>query len=451
MMTRHQVGAAVLRSLLAPRLHPPCSNRSYYYHNRNVLGSKKLWHRGIRRNKNSYYEGTVFVSDISDATGELGPSEKWVGSYETYKKAVKKTEREARIRDRGDMEHVPVTLDNVVEDRLSILVVSPLFEHKSNTERLKMIYECLLGEFYDPARVRNEISAAGDELMPKNRKWKKYGVVGTNVLQLPQFRFIDAVCRGHVSTDVKELPVLFAVEAKTPSQWRPDVYEPSLSDRFGQSHDGQTSIGVSGNASVPNREIASMLIASTKSPVQAGKDRKGGREKRRFSHFYHDMPANTKSLMNVLHQRQSQLIYKTGEKAITAGGASVTGRGATGMDNAVGQDRLTAKEISGTETGPETNGVAATKGTVGHVGGKKKSPPSPSATGLASLEKLFDSGAVAIKQDQKFDKMLRRQKRVAISLQRIYRLRAGTIALRSLLRDHRKATDISRVFRVSPL
>lgn len=56
---------------------------------------------------------------------------------------------------------------------------------------------------------------------------------GSNMIQLMPFRFI-----------LTDSPITFIIYTKSPSEWRPELYIPPVSERFGKSHIGMTSGGV---------------------------------------------------------------------------------------------------------------------------------------------------------------------------------------------------------------
>ena len=115
-------------------------------------------------------------------------------------------------------------------------VVSEVFRHMANTDRIALVYTELLRCLGTNPRVsqkgttgshpNTDIGATSVASSPPVRhKFKLASTYGSHVYKLPLFRYICS-----------DSPLTLIIEALTPSQWKPDVYPPPLSERCGEAH-----------------------------------------------------------------------------------------------------------------------------------------------------------------------------------------------------------------------
>lgn len=138
--------------------------------------------------------------------------------------AFKKSESACKERD----SNIPIAKGyKHLETHFRIRVVSKVFTHMSQSDRISLVYTELLR-----LAGRNPIHHVANDTIPTTvadvnfrPQFKLTSTYGKNVFKLPIFRFIDT-----------DNPLTLIIEALTPSQWKPEMYPAPLSERCGDAH-----------------------------------------------------------------------------------------------------------------------------------------------------------------------------------------------------------------------
>ena len=101
--------------------------------------------------------------------------------------------------------------DEVLASHFRVMVVSKAFHGLSYIERSALVFEALAPKF-------------GGTDPPSNGdlRQRKFSYLGAQVRSLPIWRHLG------------ELESNLLLDMRTPSQWRPEYYEPSESERYGK-------------------------------------------------------------------------------------------------------------------------------------------------------------------------------------------------------------------------
>lgn len=284
----HQNILDVLSSskILQP-IHVDIRNESYWYNMRRKLGPKKHAALMVKQNANNLqWESSIFKMKLRDEDMEVVPKKVLTGSFKTKWQAFKgaeaatkeRDENPARIKRMADI----IKTERIASTHFKILVVSEKFHHMNYLERISLVYQELLR------------SSMGCNVLPTNcvssiimdnkhcntpaksglalgrcapTRMKISSTYGTNVCSLELFRFIAITCSDHGinnsssngkgtlnttngfnattvvnSTSHKQISSFsgdglhLLIDARTPSQWRSDIYTAPLSERLGTAH-----------------------------------------------------------------------------------------------------------------------------------------------------------------------------------------------------------------------
>jgi stress-induced morphogen len=384
-------------------LHLEVLNTSFYYANRNALGIKPFWYRGVEKNKNSHWwDANLFFTGLNEKQ-ELVPKRVFLGSFKTEAQAVKKVAQSALERDAEDPESFRKEAaeqkgkkkkkrkkQTFLNTHYRVVVVSNKFRLLNALERCELVYNCLM-EHYTSSRAA---AAAGieDGGTTSQLSWKGFTYLGPNVVRLPHFNFLNHEAK-------------FALTCLTPAQWNPKLYGSSLTDRFGPSHVSARALGNHSKTRVPAALVKSLedqqsdppaeYTKKQKLPVTAAQavkqyyeilNSKGGGM---FSHFYHGLTEDMQKVVKAEHISQLKR---------------------------VGQD--------------------------GYSSAKKKK-----LNNFEALEKMFKVEEIIEPGAQQFSRAKQVQKRSAQMVQRALRSRLHQRTLKFIHRRHKCALHIERAYR----
>ena len=115
----------------------------------------------------------------------------------------------------------------------------------------------------------------GLENIPEDIQYhKNYQTLGKSVRNLPVFKFLTHT---------------YLVDARTPGQWAPYEYQATLTDRFGESHLGITTLGITDNSCTTTTTLQRILDEGS-----LEKDMHKAAEGSVFAHFYHGLSKEIK-------------------------------------------------------------------------------------------------------------------------------------------------------------
>ena len=200
-------------------------NESYWYHQRSLLGPKRHNSILLTQNQSTYqWEANIYKYRADKETGDMKPLKTFVSSHKTKISAMKHGEAACKERDANPCEKMPigsVEISKIKSTHFKLLVVSSKFYRLSNFERLSMIWEALIediGETIDTSPQAGLGKCAPTRI-------KMGSVFGRHMAALEPFRLI-----------LPSQPLWLLVEARTPSEWRADLYLPQTSERYGKTH-----------------------------------------------------------------------------------------------------------------------------------------------------------------------------------------------------------------------
>jgi len=226
-------------------LHVDVRNDSYWYNMRARMGPKKHAALIVKHNDHiQRWESFIFKMKLREEDMEMAPKKSLVGNHKTKWAAYKAAEAAARERDANPAKNKKLAdilhPDKILSTHFRILVVSEKFHQMSLIERHSLVYQELTRAMgfnivpdTDPLCIHNESQPS------KPVDWKaglgrcaptklKFATVfGPAVCALDVFRFL--LPQDHT-------PLHLMVDTRTPSQWRPDLYKPALSERLGTGH-----------------------------------------------------------------------------------------------------------------------------------------------------------------------------------------------------------------------
>jgi stress-induced morphogen len=233
-------------------LHCQITNLSYFYRSRAELTSKKQLAFVIQQNSQHLrYDSSLYVMKVDQQDGNLKPMKKFLSSHSTRWGAYRHIEMKMKERDGNPFQTNSKTRGNrhgsnhssvsgsrgfvgevnpndILSTHYRIQLVSEVFSDLNIYERLNLVYEVLTqegyGKQYGPLYTSLGPQAGHESL--DSCHLKHFSYVGKHVRNLPIFTFPN--------TDVNPLNLM--IEPMTPSQWRPQLYSPPLSERYGKSH-----------------------------------------------------------------------------------------------------------------------------------------------------------------------------------------------------------------------
>jgi stress-induced morphogen len=232
----------------SPRIKPifvNVVNLSYWYKMRKTLGGRKHLAMIAQQNKsNLRYESFMFVIKPREEDGVLAPHKKFLLSHNSKLAAYRHSEKCIKERDSNPALNKEVgrfmNPDDILSTHFRLIVVSEVFYRLNYVDRVAIVYSELvqaLGAAPKPGNVGNPPGSGF--CPPSNMKLGSF--FGENMCNLPMFRAITT-----------EKPLTLIIEAYTPSQWKPQVYPPPLTERYSQTHGGLNAVEV--EAAVKNKE-----------------------------------------------------------------------------------------------------------------------------------------------------------------------------------------------------
>eukprot|EP01038_Epipyxis_sp_PR26KG_P013030 gene13030-17462_t len=275
-------------------------NLSYWYKMRKLLSAKK--HNAVITKYNTSsvkWEAYIYKYKLRESDMEMAPKKTLVGEYKSKWLAYKHGELALKERDENPVENKKiksssiVNTEKILSTHFKILIVSEKFQGLSYVERLKLVYEELLikiGTTIKPYSTNTDEINASDQKYDisnislsslnnkppsssgKNRltsqssltslsskqsrttsissinqtkrlnlvdcaptNFKIGSIFGKNMCELELFRFLPSM---------NEVSMELMIDARTPSQWKPAIYAPLLSERIGKAHIGLSSLEI---------------------------------------------------------------------------------------------------------------------------------------------------------------------------------------------------------------
>ena len=169
------------------------------------------------------------------------PQKHFLSTHKSRWSAYKHCERACAERD-GNPGELKEKVDRIAPSQIlsthfKILVVSNEFYRLNTQERMELVYEELLDLLGEHLQIPEQMDVEGNIVrtynsitLPSQMKFSSY--FGPSVRKLQIFRFL-----------LYENCTLI-IEAKTPSQWRPQKYAAPNSERYGSSHLNIKSISI---------------------------------------------------------------------------------------------------------------------------------------------------------------------------------------------------------------
>jgi hypothetical protein len=209
-------------------------NESYWYYMRRRLNPKRHSYLQVKYNaSNLKHEAFIYDLKRREEDLEIVPKKVLVGSASSKWQAYKMGEEAMKERDKNrpiipDEQLLDPAFRNINKrDLLSnthfrIFIVSDSFKRMSCNDRLYLTFREILsrlGQFPRPYSTN-----------PFNcppLKFKLSSTYGQSTCSLQIFQYLPPADRQGTYIQISAL---------TPSQWRPDQYQPILSERLGQSH-----------------------------------------------------------------------------------------------------------------------------------------------------------------------------------------------------------------------
>lgn len=280
-----------LQSCSLDPIHLEIHNESYWYIMRKKLGAKRHQKLITIQNNSLQWESYIYDIKLRESDNIRVPMKSHIKpDHKTKWAALKHAELAAKERDAnpyGKLKCGQYDPSNIESTHFRIFVVSHKFDRLSNKDRLSLVHNILIEKLginvmpssslfnkskdnnvnNDKLIVENEneihVDSPSKKDSPTTKKAKNtttsmksdtivittkpgYGLgrcpptrikmgsyFGQRMCQLLPFRFI-----------LSDSPITFIIYTKSPSEWRPELYIPPISERFGQSHIGMTSGGV---------------------------------------------------------------------------------------------------------------------------------------------------------------------------------------------------------------
>mmetsp|Transcript_26397 Transcript_26397/g.44579 ORF Transcript_26397/g.44579 Transcript_26397/m.44579 type:complete len:1231 (+) Transcript_26397:142-3834(+) len=212
-------------------------NLSYWYKMRKTLGGRKHLAMIAQQNKsNLRYESFMFVIKAREEDGELAPQKKFLLSHNSKLAAYKHSEKCMKERDANPALNKEYGRFMKPEDILSthfrLIVVSEAFYRLNYIDRVGLVYSELIQALGTAPKPGNVGNPPGSGFCPPTNI-KLGSIFGENMCNLPMFRSI-----------ITDQPLTLIIETYTPSQWKPDVYPPPLTERYSLTHGSLNAIEV---------------------------------------------------------------------------------------------------------------------------------------------------------------------------------------------------------------
>lgn len=236
----HGTILAALKSsaVLAP-VNIQVRNDSYWYYSRKQLHARNHVKLVARHNSNSFrYEAFAYKMKPRDEDLKVVPQLQFLSSHHSRLQAIKKSEAFCKERDANPADNKAFAsfLDGskLMQTHFRIQVVSEVFYRLTNFQRVCMILE----QINTALAVSSDHRPTAGLGLCAPTSLKLGSVYGPHCCQLALLR---VVLPAH--------PLTLTISAKTPSQWRPEIYSATVMERFGSSGVGSSSLRVPAFAS----------------------------------------------------------------------------------------------------------------------------------------------------------------------------------------------------------
>lgn len=199
-------------------------NQSYYEMNRSRIGNNKMRYRGVIQNKTTQrWEGRIW--SCPNSGGEF--VERFVGSYTSEVECYRACEKAAKARDKPPQDSDPVYHKATA---FNIHLVSDFFSYRNYYDRCEIVFNELMKQVWKvkayprkPKTMKNKkIKVTHQDLsMLQCSSWRKFGIVGSNVRNLPHFR---------------NFGFTLSLKLQTKAEWKPRKYGNLIEHHLGKSH-----------------------------------------------------------------------------------------------------------------------------------------------------------------------------------------------------------------------
>ena len=374
--------------MLTP-IHAEVRNLSYWYQSRKKLGPKRQAALLTTQMQSGKWESSIYKMKARDEDMEIVPQKVFLNTHKSKWAAFKNCEKECKARDANPADSNPdFNPDLILESHFHLVIVSTQYDRLLPAERLQLTYEALLlgmGVQLTPTSTSLPTQDIQDTNMVIENAWKKnegklrpwqksdvnyhryshlgprvnnagYGTCPPTKMKGLGSLFGQNTCNLEVFRVL--LPtqkVTLIIEAKTPSQWKPQDFIAPASERFGRTHlgdhnshvpkslqtagqtarvkllahvakdsnrwekfasqttgggghgdkGGKGSGGASGLSKSVNSLTEALGLDSSISGISYGK-KKGGI----YGHFFSDLPESIKSML-ILKYQQNKLLIQT--------------------------------------------------------------------------------------------------------------------------------------------
>lgn len=238
-------------------VHVEVTNESYFFSMRRRIGARKHLKIICRENKNLRLESYIYKLKRSEDDGSMVAKKSFLMTHSSKWSAYKHCDAQCRLRDAN-----PSVGHEKLFTHFIVHVVSQAFDRLSSIERNAMVYSEILN-CLGCNSIPSTVSAVALGRRPPGRI-KMASAFGENVCNLPIFRYLYA---DHFNS------VTFLIDARTPSQWKPDIFEPPLSERYGSDHNSVRS-GFLPNiilATAQKKTIKKIATATKLEPIHGAK------------------------------------------------------------------------------------------------------------------------------------------------------------------------------------
>eukprot|EP01041_Mallomonas_annulata_P006103 gene6103-12356_t len=274
-------------------IHIDVRNESYWYAMRKRLGPRKQATLIVDMNvMASRWESYIYKMKPREEDFLMVPQKHFLLSHKSRWTAYKHCETACNERDSDPIIDRPssnprlIDPSKILSTHFRILVVSEAFDRLSHTDRLILIYNALLDDL--GTNILQTTSTSSSSLLQFHPKMNFISYYGDNVCQLNLFRFLllpPPTLPTSTSTTTTTTPPLSSpspsisllIEAKTPSQWRMKDYTPPVSERFGSAHMGLRSSRISSSTVPASHKKRIKALAGIKKSNTAGGNTTSGR------------------------------------------------------------------------------------------------------------------------------------------------------------------------------
>lgn len=392
-------------------------NDSYWYAQRKVLGGRKHMALIVEQNKSTLrWESYMFTLRPREEDNAMVPQRKFLSTHSSRYNGYRHAEQSCKKRDSLPEMAKYMSEDELLQTHFRIQVVSAAFHRLGNLDRVALVYgELLRG-------VGSYPSLSHPQHFTPPSRMKLGSIFGPRTCRLPIFLALP-----------HSQPLTFIVEAVTPSQWKPQLYPPPLSERHGGSHldiktpHVQPTVKfqatakrlklLSTSAATSRLDASAMTLdksATLSEALGVETELLGNRFGKKvggvYSHFFRDLTPGVKDMVMQLVKANKQLIQREGARLTN-----------------VKKKRGNITELNQPKT------------TMSLLRAKVKASATLSEydKGTNSEGEMIEHYLVSAKQIE----------RVVVRLQRQWRIRMGCKALRLIWRRQYAAITIQRVLR----